>query len=426
MDFTPWRTSRDFRLLTLARAIMYLGGMVSYVAVPYQLYHLTGSNTAVGLMGLIELVPLVVFGLWGGAIADHADRRTVLVATAAGQVLLTGVLLGNALLPHPAIWLLYLVAALLSVVTGLQRPSAEALLPRIVRHDELPAAVALGTFAVQISWVSGPAIGGLVIARFGLPQAFAIDVAGLAVSALLYLGLRPAPAGQDATPPSLAGIVEGLRYAVTRRDLLGTYLVDILAMVLAMSESIYPAFAQTILHRPDLLGLLYSAPTVGSLIASATSRWTARVHHHGRGVVAGATLWGAGVALAGATAPRPYLVLPSLVLAGFGDMISGLFRSIVWNQTIPDDKRGRLAGIEMLSYSIGPLAGQLRAGTTADAFGVRQAVIGGGLACVAGVAATAAALRSFWRYDARSDEHAVHERRVRAARQAAADAAPQA
>ena len=143
MDVTPFRQSRDYRLLLLAGTVFYLGGMMTYVAVPYQLYDLTGSNFMVGAVGIVELVPLVVFGLWGGALADHMDRRTLLVWTGVAQVFFTSLLVVNALLPEPQVWVIFVVAAFLSAAQSLQRPSREALIPRTVEHDQLPAAVAL-------------------------------------------------------------------------------------------------------------------------------------------------------------------------------------------------------------------------------------------------------------------------------------------
>jgi MFS family permease len=244
-----------------------------------------------------------------------------------------------------------------------------------------------------------------------------VDVAGIAVATLLFARMRAYPPVEDTTPPSLRGIGEGLRYAVRRRDLLGTYLIDIVAMLMAMPTVIFPALAQDVLRRPELLGLLYSAGTVGSLAAAVTSGWANRVHHHGRAVVLAAIGWGASVALAG-LAENPWLVMLCFAFAGAADEISGIFRGTIWHQTIPDAMRGRLAGIEMLSYSIGPLLGEIRSGLVADRFGVRQAVTSGGILCVLGVAGTAAWLRGFWSYDERTDPYAVHERQVRAARAA--------
>jgi MFS family permease len=414
LDVTPLRTSRDFRLLFVAGTVFYLGAMVSYVAVPYQVYTLTGSNFAVGVIGLVELVPLVVFGLYGGALADHVDRRRLLVGTGVAQGCFTAVLAWNAFRGEPSVALIFVVAALLTSSSALQRPSREALLPRTVAHDELPAANALGSLGMQVGVLIGPALGGLLLGFVGIGWCFVVDVAGLAIATVLYLLMRPYPHRAETTPPSLRGIAEGMRYAASRRDILGTYLVDIAAMVLAFPVVVFPALASEVFARPELIGLLYSAETVGAVVATALSGWTARVHHHGRAIVVAAALYGGAIGLAGLM-PTFWLVLVFLALAGAADMISGIFRATVWNQTIPEHLRGRLAGIEMLSYSLGPLAGQVRAGVTADAWSVRGAISSGGFACVVGVALTAAWLRDFWTYDARTDEHAVAERAVRAA-----------
>ncbi len=412
MDLTPLRSSRDFRLLFWAGTVFYVGGMVSYVALPYQLYRLTHSNFAVGAMGIVELVPLVVFGLYGGALADHVDRRRMLVMTGAAQAVLTGVLLGNAVIAHPRVSVIYIVGALLSVAQSLGRPSREALLPRTVRHDELPAAVALSSLGMQAGTLLGPAAGGLLVATVGVAWGYAVDVTGLVVATMLYVALGSYPPTDRSTPPSLAGIVEGIRYAVGRRDLLGTYVIDMVAMFMAMPIVLFPAFAQDVFHRPGMLGLLYTADGVGALLATVTSGWMSRFHHHGRAVVVASMCWGAAIAFAG-LAPKVWIALVFLVVAGSADMVSGMFRQTIWHQTIPDDKRGRLAGIEMLSYSVGPLGGQARSGLVADATSVRASIVSGGVLCVVGVAATATWLHGFWTYDDRTDEHAVRERRVR-------------
>jgi MFS family permease len=419
MDLTPLRTSRDFRVLFAAGFVFWLGAMVGYVAVPFQLYALTGSNFAVGAFGLVQLVPLVVAGLYGGALADRLDRRRVLVLTGLAQVGGTAALLLNALAPHPSLPVVYGVGAVMAAAQSLQSPSREALVPRTVRHAELPAAVALSSVGAQVGMLAGPALGGLLLASAGPAWAYGVTLVGFAGATALFTALRPYP---PTTGPSSAGtlreIRDGVVYAARRPDLLGTYVVDVVAMFLAMPVVLFPALAADVLEQPALLGLLYSAGTVGSLLATATSGWTARVHHHGRAVVLSAAAWGASVVLAGSTTV-PALVLLGLVLAGAFDMVSGLFRATIWHQTIPDSHRGRLAGIEVLSYTLGPLGGEVRAGLVADATSVRTAIVSGGVLCVAGVAATAAALRGFWDYDARTDEHAVRERELRAAREAA-------
>ena len=412
MDVTPLRESRDFRLLFVAGTVFYFGGMVSYVAIPLQVYRLTGSNFAVGAIGLVELVPLLVFGLYGGALADHVDRRRLLVGTGIAQAVLTAVLGANAFRDDPNLPLIFVVAGLLSAASSMQRPSREALMPRTVRHEQIPAANALTGFGMQLGVLVGPAVGGLLIAFIGIGWCFVLDVAGLVVATLLYFLMRPYPHRETTTPPSLAGIAEGIAYAVRRRDLLGTYLVDIAAMFLAMPVVLFPALAEDVFRRPELLGLLYAAETVGAMLATATSGWTNRVDRHGRVIVIAAAAYGGCIAVAGLM-PELWLVAVFLALAGAADMISAVFRSTIWNQTIPESMRGRLAGIEMLSYSVGPLAGQVRSGMVADLWTVRGSIASGGVACVAGVAITAAVLRDFWSYDERTDPYALAERERR-------------
>ncbi|WP_295658274.1 MFS transporter [uncultured Nocardioides sp.] len=415
IDLTPLRESRDFRLLFVAGTVFYLGAMVTYVAIPFQVYRLTGSSFMVGAVGLAELVPLVVFGLYGGALADHVDRRRLLVWCGVAQAVLTAALAANAFRDRPSLVLVFVVAAVLTSCSSLQRPSREALMPRTVRHDQITAANALTGLGMDLGVLVGPSVGGLLIAYVGLEWCFVVDVVALVVATLLYVAMRPYPHTDETTPPSLAGIWAGVRYALGRKDLLGTYVVDLAAMFLAMPVVLFPALAQEVFERPEALGLLYTAESVGALTATALSGWTARVHHHGRAIVVAAAVYGVMIGLAGLM-PSLWLVVAFLALAGAADTISAIFRSTVWNQTIPEGMRGRLAGIEMLSYSLGPLGGQVRAGTVADLWSVRGSIVSGGFACVAGVVLTAAALRDFWTYDARTDEHAVAERAVRQAR----------
>jgi MFS family permease len=267
---------------------------------------------------------------------------------------------------------------------------------------------------MQAGLLVGPTVGGLLLAQLGAAWCYSVDVAGLLTATAMYAAMGRYPHREETTPPSLAGIADGLRYAVSRRDLLGTYLVDIAAMLLAIPVVLFPAFATTVFDEPQLLGLLYTSETVGALLATATSGWAGRVHHHGRAIVIAASGYGLFIGLVG-LAPSIWVAMAFLACAGAADMISGIFRSTVWSQTIPEAMRGRLAGIEMLSYSLGPLGGQVRAGFVADAWSVRGSIASGGFACVAGVVATATWLGDFWRYDARTDEHAVAERARRTA-----------
>jgi MFS family permease len=399
LDLRPWRTSRDYRLLWSSGAVSVLGSFITYVTVPLQIKELTGSYLAVGAMGLVELVPMIVFGLYGGALADAVDRGRIVLLAEAGLALMSLLLLANSLLPHPMLWLIYVVVALAAALDGLQRPSLDALLPRIVPRDQLTAAIALSSMRFSVGAIVGPAIGGLIAATFGVSIAYTCDLVSFAIALSLLAQLKAVPPPSDADKPSLRGILEGLRYAGSRPELLGTYLVDIAAMILAMPNALFPFLADEI-GAPWALGLMYAATSVGALAVTLTSGWTSKMHRHGLMVAVAAGAWG--LAMAGAGWSKPvWLVLSFLVIAGAADCVSGLFRSTMWNQTIPDNLRGRLAGIELLSYTAGPQLSQIRAGGMASLIGVRPAIWTGGLACVVAVLGSAR-LKGFIRYDDRS------------------------
>lgn len=407
-DLGPLRDSRDYRLLMASGVITMFGTFVTMVALPYQMMELTGSYVAVGLMSLVEFVPMVVCGLWGGAIADALDRRKVVLFSEIGLLVTSGLLTVNAMLPKPQVWVLYAVGAIAMGLTCLQRPSLEALIPQVVRHDQLSAAAVLASLRWNIGAIAAPALGGLLVATYGTALAYGLDTASFALSLVMLWRIRAVPPHEDAAPASLQALAEGVRYAWGRGDLMGTYLVDIAAMVFAMSTALFP-FLATQLGAPQAVGLLYSASAVGALIASLTGGWTSRVHHHGLGVIIAALAWGVAVALA-AVMPNLWAIFFCLALAGAADMISGIFRSTMWNQTIPNELRGRLAGIELLSYASGPMVGNTRASLMADLGGTRFSLGAGGLLCVAAVAGLGAALPKFRRYDARTDEHALAEK----------------
>ncbi|UEG91169.1 MFS transporter [Streptomyces lydicus] len=412
-DPAPWRSSHDFRLMWCAGAITVFGSFLTFVALPLQLKELTGSTLAVGALGAVELVPLIVFGLYGGALADAMDRRRLILWTESALGVIAVVLLLNSLLPHPFVWPLYATAAVSSALTGLQRPALDAIVPRIVPHDQLAAAAALNALRWQIGAVAGPALAGGLLAYAGLTWAYAIDAATYGISVLLAVRLAPQPAAHEARKPSLRGIAEGARYAWSRKELLGTYAIDLTAMLFAFPLAVFPFLAED-LHAPWALGLMYAALPAGSLVVSLTSGWTSRVHRQGRAIALAAAGWGLAITAAGLL-HDVWLVLLCLTLAGSCDMISGIFRSALWNQTIPDELRGRLAGIELLSYSAGPQLGQVRAGGMAALTGVRASVSAGGLLCFAGVALLALGLPKLMAYDSRTDEHARRMRERRAA-----------
>lgn len=407
-DLSPFRSSRDFRLLWVQGLVTNFGSFMAMIALPLQIKDLTDSPLAVGAMGAVELVPLIVFGLYGGALADAVDRRKVILLTEAGLGLLAVVLLVNSALPQPLLWPLYVVAAGVSALAGLQRPALDSLMARIVPHDQLTAAAALNSVRWQLGAIAGPSLAGLVVAYAGHATAYGVTVLGFFASVLMCLRLASAPAAHDAEKPSLRAIAEGARYAWSRPVLLGTYAIDLAAMFFAFPNTIFPFLADD-LDAEWSLGLMYAAGSVGSVVLSLTSGWTSRVRRHGLFVVFGATGWGLAITAAGWFSDI-WVVLVCLAFAGAGDMLSGLGRSTIWNQTIPEELRGRLAGIEVLSYSIGPQLGQVRAGAMAGWTGTRPAIWGGGVACVASVGLLAAVLPKLLTYDAATDEDALRRR----------------
>lgn len=398
-DLTPLRGNRDFRLVFAGSGVSAIGSYITYVAIPYQVYLLTDDPLLVGLLGLCEIVPLLFMALVGGALADYADRRRLVLIGEIAFTTLTAVLMIHAAFGSPYLWLLFVAAALIATVDGVQRPAMDAMVPRLVAPEQIPAAMVLNTLRGNVAWLAGPAIGGVLLATVPLAWVFAVDLVTFVVSIACFAAIRPVPPPPAADRPSLRAVGDGLRYAVRRPELLGTYLVDINAMFFGMAQSLYPFVAEE-LGGPAVLGLLYAAPSAGSLLATLASRWTGRVHRHGLAVTLAAGAWGAAI-LGFGLSRTLWLALLFLLLAGAADMISGLFRSVIWNQTIPDHIRGRLAGIEMLSYTIGPTLGNARSGATARFTGAFGSIVWGGVLCVVGTVILAAAMPAFLRYDGR-------------------------
>ena len=402
-DLSPLR-SRDFRAVFVSRTVAMFGSQAAEVALLVQAKQLTGSPLVVGLLGVAEVVPLVIFGLSGGALADRFDRRQLMRWCEPGMACCAVILLANSLLPRPALWPLFAVAALLVAISALQRPSFEAATPRLVPPGQLTAAVALLAMFQNASVLVGSSLGGVLAITPGPWLVYALDAAGFVVS-FWMLGRLPAlpaepdpgeaPGGQ-AAEPVLRQVFGGLRYAVTRRDLLGSYLADLSAMVFAYPNALFPFMAVT-LRAPWSAGLMFAAPSLGAFLLSATSGWMGRIRRHGLAIALSAALWGAGIAAFGLS-PDIYAALACLVAAGAADESSGIFRDMLWKQSIPDRLRGRMAGVEMLSYAGGPPLGQLRSGVMASAFGIRFSLAAGGLCCVAAVAVVCSALPALTRY----------------------------
>ena len=398
LDVAPLRASRDFRLLFVGQAVSFAGSMITYVAIPFQAYTLSRSSLVVGLVSLAELIPILIMSFVGGALADAVDRRRMVRLTELGLLGAVGVLVINAAQPHPQLWVLFVVVVVAAALDALQRPSLDALVPRIVAPDILPAASALEALRGNLGQVVGPPVAGILIATVGLPATFGVDMATFLVSTAALTLMKAVPPAPNAEGVSLRAALIGVRYAASRQDLLGSYLVDVNAMFFGMPMALFPQIASG-LGGPAVLGLLFTAPSVGSLLASLLSGWTRRVGHYGRAIAFAAGAWGVAIVAFGLS-PSLWVALLALTIAGAADMISGLFRMTLWNLTIPDAMRGRLAGIEMISYTSGPSLGNLEAGIVGTLAGVRASVISGGVLCVVGTIALSALLPRFWRFSA--------------------------
>jgi MFS family permease len=412
IDLTPLRVSKQYRRLYTAGFITALGSQATYVAVPFQLKQLTHSTLAVGAIGLVELAPLVFFGFYGGVLADRLNRRRLIISMEVTLMLTTVMLVVNAFLSHPLVWILYLDAALAAAASSLQRPSIEALNQLFVSHQLQRSASTLANVRYTTASIIGPALGGLAAVAFGAGAVYIANVVTFTFSLLLLFTLQATPPQLASNVSDVAALREGLRYARSRPDIVGTYIIDLLAMILAFPVVMLP-FVATRFHETYALAILYTGLPAGALIATLTSRWTRHVHRYGRAVVISAALWGLGIALFGFSSSL-WLVLVGLAIGGGADSVSGIFRSTMWNESIPPEVRGRMAGIEMISYSLGPTAGQFRAGVMAAWTTLRFSLTFGGLACTGSVAVVTAALPSLWSFDARTDTHVAEVRALRA------------
>lgn len=400
LDITPLLVLRDYRLLFFGQIISAFGSMMSFVAIPVQMYQLTNSSLMVGLIGAAEFIPIVTLAFVGGALADAVDKRKLLRLTEIGQTLVTLGLLLNSILPVPQIWLLFVFAAFHAGLAALQRPSFESLLQKIVPPEMYTAVAALNSLRWNLSSIVGPALGGLLIGLYGASSTYLIDFFTFAASLGAVWMIRAVPAPQNADRPSLRSVIDGIKYARSRPELMGTYLIDINAMFFGMPTALFPAIAEK-LGASWSIGLFYSAVPAGALLISLTSGWTRYVHRHGLMVAIAAAFWGVAIIGFGLT-DNLWLALGFLALAGAFDMISAIFRQTIWNQTIPNHLRGRLAGMEMISYTSGPLLGNAESGLVASLYGLRTSVVSGGILCVVGTVVLSALLPQFLKYDGRA------------------------
>jgi MFS family permease len=400
VDIRPLKDNLAFRWLFIGQTVSVAGTQVTQVAIPLQIYQLTHSSLDVGLVGLAALVPLLVFGIWGGAVADAVNRRTLVIITAAGSGTVSAVLTVQAVLDLRQVWLLYVCVAVQSAFFALDSPARRAMLPQLVPAAQVAAANNLYFAVFNFGVIVGPLIAGALVGAFGFGSAYGFDVASFSIAFLAVIFRLPSlPPMADAAKAGLASIIEGFAFLRGRHVILMTFALDIVAMVFGMPRALFPALAVHQFHGGlETAGWLYAAPAVGAVLASLTGGWMSRVHKQGAAVVWAILAWGAAITFFGA-AHSLLLGLFFLAIAGGADTISAVFRSTILQTAVPDGMQGRLSGIFTVVVGGGPRLGDLEAGGVAAATTNAFSVISGGIACIALTLLLAGLVPAFAKYD---------------------------
>ena len=399
VDTTALRESRDYRVLVIGGLISGIGTQVTLVALPFQIYVLTSSSFLVGLLGLVELVPLVVVALLGGTLADRMDRRRLLLVS---QVVQTGTslcLVIGAAAGSPPIGVLYLIAAVASGASAVDRPTRAAMVPALVGPERLRSAISFNYGLVQVAMVVGPAMGGIIIAAGGLTWAYAVDVATfLAMIAAAWAIASPPRPAVEPGASFLSAVRDGVRFAGRSGELMGSFAIDILAMTFGMPRALFPALALTVYDAgPEGVGILYAAVSAGAVVAAFSTGWMIHARRLGRIVVFAVLVWGVGIACLGLTSEL-WVGALCLLVAGAADSVSAVCRSTILQTVTPDEMRGRMSAIFTLVVAGGPRLGDVESGTVAAVGGTQLSVVSGGVICVLGIVPVLAAFPEFWRY----------------------------
>jgi len=402
VDVTPLRASKDFRRLWVGLLVSEFGYQFTIVASFVQVYRLTGSAAAVGMIGLVGLLALVVGTLAGSSFLDAVDRRKLLMVAQVALMAGSGLLLAGAIDGDPPLPLVYAGVAIIAGVSAIDFPTRSAITPRLVGAELLPSALALNQVVWNGTALVGPAVAGIVIQRFGLSWAYGIDVVTYLAMLAAAAGIRPVPPENAAgARTGWAAVKEGFAFLKGRRVLQSTFAIDIVAMVFGMPRALFPILALTQFHRGEsVVGLLFAAPAVGALIGALTTGWVKNVKHQGQAVIWAVVVWGAGITAFGLVATNLWLGLLFLAIAGAADVISAVFRSTILQLSAPDSMRGRLSGIHILVVTGGPRLGDLEAGLVAQAVSPWASVVSGGLLCIAGAGLVAWIYPELRRYHA--------------------------
>jgi MFS family permease len=403
LDLAPLRASRDLRLLLTGEFLTGLGTQAALVALPYQIYTQTGSALLTGLLGAVELGPLVAAALLGGAIADRIDRRLLLIGVQAGLVAAAATLAAGAVAGEPPVWTLYLLAAAVAGFGSLEGVVRTAIVPNLVAPEHLRPALALTFGLYQLTAVVGPGAGGLLIAAAGVQSAYAADaVSCLAMLAAAWRMSPQLPLGQrdGEKLPIARSIAAGLRFVRGNPALKGSFAIDLIAMTFGMPRALFPVLSVTVYGTGAAgTGVLFAAVSAGATVAALTTGWLGHARRLGRVVICAVLVWGLAIAAVGLVGTL-WLAALLLALAGAADSVSAVCRSTI-NQTVtPDALRGRMSSVFMIVVTSGPRLGDVESGVVASLSSARFSVLSGGLACLAGVAAILVAFPALLAYDA--------------------------
>lgn len=401
VDITPLRTARDFRLLWSGELISEIGSNMALVALYIQVYAITDSALAVGMIGLVQVVPMVFTTVFVGPVIDRVDRRWLLFIGQCGQAVGSLALLATAISGHAPLAVIYAAAAIVAGFGGFSLSTRNALTPNLVPRDELSAAVALNQTMFHTSLIVGPAIGGIVVKRYGLSWAYGIDVMSFAATILAVWLMAPHPPHREASSGATGwhAVTEGFSFLRGHRVILGTFVIDLVAMIFGMPRALFPILAQTQFGAgADVVGYLFSAVSVGALLGAVTSGWVHHVHRQGLAVLVAVAVWGLGILGFGLSGSALGLALGALVVAGGADVISAVFRSTMLATLVPDDLRGRIGAVHILVVSGGPRIGDVESGVVAALFTPVASVVFGGLACLVGVVVVACTMPAFRDY----------------------------
>lgn len=398
LDLSPLKKYPNYRWLYTGQIVSVFGSMITYVAIPFQMYEITKSTTHVGMLGIVQLIPLVISGFCGGALADSFERKKIVIFTDIANAIGNLLLILFTLSGSKEFYVLYALAGVMAIFKGIERPALEAMIQQLFDKKDIPKVSTLQSIKTTSGMILGPALGGVLIATVGIMFTYVIDLFTYLFSLYCILQLKNLKVLEKKRKADVSSILDGFKYAWKRPELMGTYVVDMASMTFAFPNPLFPALA-SLMGQPGRLGWLYSATAVGAFVGSLTSSWTHRYLRHGKGITIAAFLWCVGIFCFGLTS-NFYAWLLFLGLAGWADMISGIFRATMWNETIPEDYRGRLASVEMISYSSGPLLGNTFMGVLADQQGFNNALMIGGVVGGVFVLILGLGIRSFWKYTA--------------------------